>query len=62
MGRGAAFKRWAEKADRDPALWPVAPGVRVYMVDCEFCTSKLPVSAMTFHMRRHARLFQQAAQ
>lgn len=56
MGKAAAAKRWAEKLDADPSKWPVAPGVRVYMVDCETCGSRMPLWAMTFHVRRHQRL------
>lgn len=42
--------------DADPSKWPIAPGALVYMVDCEFCSSRMPLSAMTFHIRRHMRL------
>lgn len=45
-----------EKQDKHPSLWPVVGSSRrEYMVDCEFCPSRMPLSAMTFHIRRHAR-------
>jgi hypothetical protein len=56
MGKESAFRRWAEKQDRDPSKWPVAGSVRAYMVDCEWCGSRMPLSVMTFHARRHMRL------
>lgn len=54
--RGARVRRWVKKMDSDPSKWPIAPGAREYMVDCEFCPSRMPLSAMTFHIRRHQRL------
>lgn len=56
MGKAARAQRWAEKQDADPSQWPVAPGVRIYMVDCEFCGSRMPLWVMTFHIRRHQRI------
>lgn len=58
MGREAAARRWAEKVDRDPSKWPdltMPSGTRVFMVDCEFCPSRMSLKAMAFHIRRHAR-------
>lgn len=58
MGKAAARQRWAEKMDRDPSKWPVAPDVRIYMVDCDVpgCGSRMPLWAIPFHVRRHQRL------
>lgn len=45
-----------ERQDKAPSLWPVLDAERrEFMVDCEFCPSRMPLSAMTFHIRRHAR-------
>lgn len=56
MGKLSEAKRWAAKQDRDPTQWPVAPGVRVYMIDCDRCGSRMPPHVLLFHMRRHERL------
>ena len=41
--------------DADPSKWPVAPGVREYMVDCEVCSSRMSMKAIGPHTRRHMR-------